>query len=44
MDKFDVRPPDPATHGVFWLGLMENFAEHQEPFGPKTQKCKVRHS
>ena len=32
------------AHGVFWLGLMENFAEHQEPFGPKTQKCKVRHS
>ena len=26
------------AHGVFWLGLMENFAEHQKPFGPKTQK------
>ena len=26
------------AHGVFWLRLMENFAEHQKPFGPKTQK------
>ena len=28
------------AHGVFWLRLMEKFAEHQEPFGPKTQKTK----
>ena len=28
------------AHGVFWLRLMENFAEHQKPFGPKTQKKK----
>ena len=26
------------AHGLVWLRLMENFAEHQEPFGPKTQK------
>ena len=26
------------AHGVFWLVLMENFAEYQKPFGPKTQE------
>ena len=32
------------AHGVFWLRLMENFAEHQKPFGPKTQKKIAAHT
>ena len=37
------------AHGVFWLRLKEKFAEHQEPFGPKTHKkqqhtpCAIAH-